>query len=170
MRAYHILSGGQKCSNSERNIFQATLALKDRIASLRHHRRAGKLVSSDLDHAFDRVRHSFLFGTMRSLGFNQRLFTLLSQIAGRSTSRLLVNGHLSRPIDIQRSVRQGDPLAMHLFVLYLDPLVRRLEQVCGSDILVAYADDITVIVSSAEQIEARRWALFYGVECSSGFQ
>lgn len=167
MRAHHILSDAQKCSNSERNIFQATLALKDRIASLRHHRRAGKLISFDLDHAFDRVRHSFLFGTMLSLGFNQRFVSLLSQIACRSTSRLLVNGHLSSPIDIQRSVRQGDPLSMHLFVLYLHPLISRLEQACNTDLLVAYADDISVIVSSTAQIDTIS-ELFTRFEASAG--
>ncbi|XP_062541831.1 uncharacterized protein LOC134209820 [Armigeres subalbatus] len=156
MQAHRILSAGQKCSNAERNIFQATLALKDRIASLRHHRRPGKLISFDLENAFDRVRHSFLFDTMRSLGFNEELIALLARIASRSTSRLLVNGHLSRSFDISRSVRQGDPLSMHLFVLYLHPLVCRLEQVCGEDLLVAYADDISVIVTSPWQIEAMR--------------
>ncbi|XP_062541857.1 uncharacterized protein LOC134209851 [Armigeres subalbatus] len=123
MQAHRVLSNGQKCSNAERNIFQATLALKDRIANLRHHRRAGKLISFDLENAFDRVRHSFLFETMRSLGFNEELISLLSNIASRSTSRLLINGHLSRSFEITRSVRQGDPLSMHLFVLYLHPLL-----------------------------------------------
>ncbi|XP_062557853.1 uncharacterized protein LOC134222706 [Armigeres subalbatus] len=156
MQAHRILSAGQKCSNAERNIFQATLALKDRIASLRHHRRPGKLISFDLENAFDRVRHSFLFDTMRSLGFNEELIALLARIASRSTSRLLVNGHLSRSFDISRSVRQGDPLSMHLFVLYLHPLVSRLEQVCGEDLLVAYTDDISVIVTSPWHFEAMR--------------
>lgn len=168
MKAHRILSDGQKCSNSERNIYQATLALKDRIASLRHRRRPGKLLSFDLDHAFDRVRHSFLFSTMRSIGFNQQFVTLLSQIANRSTSRLLINGHLSRPITIQRSVRQGDPLAMHLFVLYLHPLVYRLEQACGGeDTLVAYADDISVISTSARRIDEMR-ELFKQFELAAG--
>lgn len=49
LRAHHVLSDGQKCWNSERNICQATLALKDRIANLRHHRRARKLISFDLE-------------------------------------------------------------------------------------------------------------------------
>ena len=167
VREHHVLSDGQKCANSERNIFQATLALKDRIAKLRHHRRAGKLISFDLDHAFDRVRHSFLFETMRSLGFNRDLIALLALIASRSTSRLLINGHLSAPFEIQRSVRQGDPLSMLLFVLYLQPLVCRLERVCGTDLLVAYADDISVIVTSTTQIEAMM-RLFARFETAAG--
>ncbi|XP_055613686.1 uncharacterized protein LOC129760127 [Uranotaenia lowii] len=167
MKEHRILSDGQKCSNSEQNIFQATLALKDRIASLRHHHRAGKLISFDLDHAFDRVRHSFLFGTMRSLGINEDLIVLLSLIASRSTSRLLINGRLSRPFEIQRSVRQGDPLSMHLFVLYLHPLVYRLERVCANDLLVAYADDISVIVTSTRQIDQMN-GLFLRFERAAG--
>lgn len=98
MRAHHVLSDRQKCSNSKRN---TTLALKDRIASLRHHRRVGKLLSFDLDNAFDRVRHSFLFDIMCSLGFSRELVALLQ---------------------IQSSVRQGDPLSIHLFVLPLHPM------------------------------------------------
>ncbi|XP_062558021.1 uncharacterized protein LOC134222893 [Armigeres subalbatus] len=175
MDAHRVLSNGQKCLNTKRNIFQATLAVKDRIANLRHHRsRLGKLISFDLENAFDRVRHSFLFETMRSLGFNEELISLLSNIASRSTSRLLINGHLSRSFEITRSVRQGDPLSMHLFVLYLHPLVCRLEQVCGDDLLVAYADDISVIVTSPWQIEAmrevfRRFGLAAGATTLSGY-
>ena len=56
---------------------------------------------------------------------------------------------------------------MHLFVLYLHPLVCRLEQACGNDLLVAYADDISVIVTSSEQIEAMN-ELFVRFELVAG--
>lgn len=156
MKEHHILSNAQKCSNAGKNIFQATLALKDRIAQLSARKQVGKLVSFDLDHAFDRVRHSFLFGNMRSLGFHPQLVDLLSRISNLSTSRLLINGHLTNAFPIQRSVRQGDPISMHLFVLYLHPLVVELERVCGTDLVVAYADDITVIATSAFKVHAMR--------------
>ena len=45
---------------------------------------------------------------------------------------------------------------MHLFVLQLHPLISRLEAVCGDDLLVAYADDISVIVTLSKHIEAMR--------------
>ena len=123
MHAHQILSAGQKCSNSDRNIFQATLALKDRIVELTRRGRKGKLVSFDLDHAFDRVDRRFLFRTMRSLGFNIALVNLLSRIAEDSSSRLMVNGHLSPAFSIRRSVRQGDPLSMHFFFFSVVPEV-----------------------------------------------
>lgn len=167
MKLHGILSDGQKCSNAERNIFQATLSIKDRLAQLISRREKAKIISYDLDHAFDRVRTAFLHQTMRSLGFDRRFVDLLACIADRSTSRLLVNGHLSPAFPIQRSVRQGDPISMHLFVLYLHPLVSRLERVCGDDLLVAYADDISVISSSVEKIQ-QMGELFSNFEIVSG--
>lgn len=167
MSTHQILSGSQKCSNAERNIFQATLSLKDRIAQLIARKQRAKLISFDLDHAFDRVRVDFLHRTMCSLGINERFVDLLGCIANRSSSRLLVNGHLSPVFPIQRSVRQGDPLSMHLFVLYLHPLVSRLERVCEGDLLVAYADDISVVTTCVRKIEAMR-ELFSQFEPTSG--
>lgn len=58
-------------------------------------------------------------------------------------------------------------MSMHLFVLYLHPLICRLEQACGNDLLVAYADDISVIVTTAAQIEAMN-ILFTRFEIAAG--
>lgn len=151
-----ILSPAQKCSNGKHNIFQATLSIKDRIASLKENRRRGKLISFDFDHAFDRVDRRFLFRTMESLGFNTDLIALINKIGQLSTSRVLVNGNLSPSFPIQRSVRQGDPIAMHLFVLYIHPLIRNLEGICNGpdDLVTAYADDITVITTTTDKIES----------------
>ncbi|XP_062717027.1 uncharacterized protein LOC134292168 [Aedes albopictus] len=159
MRAHRVLGEAQKCGNTDRNIFQATLAIKDRIAQMIHRKQRGKLISFDLEHAFDRVSRRFLSKTMISLGFNGQLVTLLENIAARSSSRILINGKLSQPFPIQRSVRQGDPLSMCLFVIYLHPLLCRLERVCGTDLIVAYADDISVLVTSSEKVE-RMMTLF----------
>lgn len=43
-----------------------------------------------------------------------------------AVSRVMVNGHLSQPIEQQRGVRQGCPLSPMLYVLYLEPLVGSL--------------------------------------------
>lgn len=83
------------------------------------------------------------------------------------SSRLLINGHLSEPFAIQRSVRQGSPLSMHLFVLYLHPLISKLENVSDGDLIVAYADDITVLSTSIDRIERMR-ELFSRFERASG--
>ena len=156
LKEHTVLNSAQKCSNGRRNIFQATLSIKDRIAFYKEHRRCGKLISFDLDHAFDRVDRRFLFRTMGNMGFNPRLIDLLEKIGRLSTSKILINGHISTAFPIERSVRQGDPFSMQLFVLYLHPLISNLQNICNGpdDLVAAYADDITIITSSPHKIES----------------
>lgn len=165
----NLLSASQKCSNAKRNIFEAVYAIKDRIVELNSKRRRGKLISFDLDHAFDRVNHSFLLRVLRNFHFNPRFVSLLDKIMSVSSSRLLINGNLSPSFPIRRSVRQGDPLSMHLFVLYLHPLLEKLLSICDNplELVVAYADDISVIVVDDNKLEAIRIA-FRNFERSSG--
>lgn len=155
MQDHSVLSPVQKCSNGKKNIFQATLSIKDRIARFKAERKYGKVISFDLDHAFDRVDRRFLFRTMENLGFNVRLINLLTKIGQLSTSKIMINGHLSSSFPIERSVRQGDPIAMHLFVIYLHPLISHLQSICDGpdDMVVAYADDITIITTCVSKVE-----------------
>lgn len=45
---------------------------------------------------------------------------------------------------------------MHLFVLYLHPLLCQLKQVCGDDVIVAYADDVSAVVTNVEKLNEMR--------------
>lgn len=45
---------------------------------------------------------------------------------------------------------------MLLFVLFLHPMISRLEQTSGAELVVAYADDVSIIVTSIQQIETAR--------------
>jgi hypothetical protein len=73
-----------------------------------------------------------------------------------------VNGHLTAPFPIQCSVRQGIPLRIMLFTLYINTLIYHLEQhLWGIRVnrrqrktpVVAYAD-VTVLVSAQQEIVA----------------
>lgn len=162
MVRHNILTPSQKCSNGKRNIFEALLAIKDRIAQIKHTHRQGTLVSFDLDHAFDRVEHKYLFRVMDDMGFNGELTQLLRTIMDHSRSRVLVNGHLSPEFEIRRSVRQGDPMSMHLFVLHLHPLLEKIHTLCDDqlDLSTAYADDISVIVVDNSKIPTLKQLFF----------
>lgn len=71
-------------------------------------------------------------------------------------SDVIVNGRLSPTFPVNRGVRQGCPLSPMIFVLCLDPLLRRLQGSAnirgfvlpnGRNVVVsAYADDITLFV------------------------
>lgn len=149
-----VLSDKQKCSNGRRNIFEATAKILDRLCELKEHRRNALLVAFDFDHAFDRVDHNFLASTMEKMNFNRNLINLLLYCYGNSYSRVLINGKLSPEIKIQKSVRQGDPLSMFLFVIYLQPLLDKLTQTFPHATLNAYADDLSMFIDNEQQLSA----------------
>ena len=153
LEKHNVLTASQKCGR-RRSIFGATLALKDRIAAMIARKAKGKLISFDLDHAFDRVSLPFLRRTMVSLGINPDFVSLLERHSLQAGSRIVLNGHMTARFPIERSVRQGDPLSMLLFCLYMHPLLTKLERICAGGLCVAYADDVTVIATSIEMIEA----------------
>ena len=83
-----------------------------------------------------------------------------------------VNGRRSRVFAIERSVRQGCPLSPLLYVLALEPLLRRLRDRTTNPALrgvpfggpltarvSAFADDITVFVSRRLDIKAVKKAV-----------
>ena len=70
--------------------------------------------------------------------------------AGARTRFLLTR--LSRAIEVSFSIRQGDPIAMILYILYIEPLLLYLERnltgirVAGiGQVLEAYCDDCNVM-------------------------
>jgi Reverse transcriptase (RNA-dependent DNA polymerase)/zinc-binding in reverse transcriptase len=150
-----IINNNQTSCNTGKNITSALCKLRDKIAELKHKRKNGILVSFDFDHAFDRVNHQFLLNILSKLNLNDRLILILKKIFQNSFSRILVNGQLSNEIKIATSVRQGDPLSMMLFVIYVNTLLDKLDEICNTHFttLTAYADDITVIIDSNQKLD-----------------
>jgi len=78
-----------------------------------------------------------------------------------AASSIQINGHLSGSIPNHSSVRQGCPMSMLLFALYVDPLLRILDQKLPGirtgkrvrkTVVVAYADDITIFITTPKVV------------------
>ncbi|XP_055622180.1 uncharacterized protein LOC129765777 [Toxorhynchites rutilus septentrionalis] len=99
------------------------------------------------------------------VGFTDGIIVLVKKRSGDGTARVY------RPISLlnvdYRILSRGDPLSMLLFVIYLHPLLTRLERICGGDICVAYADDITAIITSTTTIN-RIFGVFGEFELVAG--
>lgn len=120
----------------------------------------GILMSLDLEKAFDRVDHNFLWAVLTKFNFPTGFITCLKRLYKNATSQILFNGFLTPAIRILSSVRQGCPLSMALFALYIEPLVRMLyENIFGCLIannfvrVVAYADDLNILVRNNHEFD-----------------
>lgn len=149
-----LISDVQKCSNGTKNIFEATCSIRDKIAETSLKKKTSLLLSFDLEKAFDRTNHNYLFESMAKMGLNANFITFIKTCYNNAFSRILINGKISNPIKIKRSVRQGDPLSMVLFCLYIDPLLQKLKEVCNGEdeIINSYADDISIIINELRKL------------------
>lgn len=107
----------------------------------------------DFCKAFDRVSHRYLMRILQQIGLEARVVSVICNMITGITAPITINGQLTKPIRIDRGVPQGSPLSMSLFVLSLEPLLRRLNEdlsgltIFGGNLTArAYADDVVVLL------------------------
>jgi hypothetical protein len=160
-----ILHPEQHCGVGDATVYDELETIRDAIASAENSRQPLRLISLDFKDAFDNISHTYLFSLLHAYGFSTHLQTCIRDIYTGATSHVKVNGHISRPIPIRSSVRQGCPLSLALFALCLDPLLHSIAQTLPgyrigrlktSIAVLAYADDVTVFLTSpADVMELR---------------
>lgn len=85
------------------------------------------LISLDAKKAFDSVSHEYMHKVLEAYGFSNEFIDVIKLLYKDLQAQILVNGYKSTIIKILRSVKQGDALSCALFILCIDPLIRRLE-------------------------------------------
>ncbi|KAM7284182.1 hypothetical protein ISCGN_001279 [Ixodes scapularis] len=120
--------------------------------------------SIDSEDLSDDSDHLFIVEVLRAFRFPETFISLLQSLYSGLTGHLQVNGCLLPPFPVSRGVRQGCPLSPLLYVLSLDPLLRRLascSRICGfplpgrdSVVVSAYADDVSLFVRNSDSFEA----------------
>ena len=118
------------------------------------------LIILDQSKAFTRVDHWFLVSVLDTAGFQTVFYRWIGMMYRNPQAVVQVNGRRTGTFAIERSVRQGFPLSPVLYILALEPLLRRLRDEGKNPALhgipfsgplttrvSAFADDITVFVS-----------------------
>ena len=124
------------------NIFLAFEAIKWTLESKSKHELS--MILLDFEKAYDRVNWTFLKQVMEKMGFDSTWIHQVMSLNLNATASVIVNGEQSKNFRLQRSVRQGCPLAPYLFLLTVDVLGQMLQhpecQVQG----LRLPDDITI--------------------------
>ena len=81
----------------------------------------------DFEKAYDRVNWTFLRQTMTRMGFHPTWINQVMSLNENAAASVVVNGEQSKTFPLQRSVRQGCPLAPYLFLLTVDVLGQMLQ-------------------------------------------
>ena len=82
------------------------------------------VVNLDWYKAFDLVSMEFTLKALRKLGFGETFVHWVSILYTDIESSVLINNILSDFFPVTRSVRQGCPLSMGLFIIYQEAFYR----------------------------------------------
>jgi len=151
--AGNIISPNQAYSIPGRDIAYTIFTIRDVVDSLNKDGEGGIVLCMDLNKAFDRVEHSFVEQTMRKFGFGERILGWINLLYNNANSCVKVNGALSDPFPLERSVRQGCPLSALLYSISAEPLATLIKgdkeirgipiPYGGLSVIHQYADDTT---------------------------
>ena len=148
-----IINPNQTGGIPGRNMHQNLCIIRDVIANVSEPGREG-IISLDFQKAYDRVDRDFLYAVMRRLNFPGKFIGWIRKIYTGAQARIILNGKLGEPIAMGRGIRQGCPLALYLFTLYVEPLHVCLQNsligtsIGGSRIRTfGYVDDVVILTS-----------------------
>lgn len=116
----------------------------------------GFFLSLDAEKAFDRVAWDFMAATLHAVGIPPHLLQMILALYSNPTARIRVNGCLWGAFSVSNGTRQGCPLSPLIFILTMEPLLRKLREnpdIKGLNInhkqykVAAYADDILLFLT-----------------------
>ena len=126
----------QSCSVPGVSICTSASNLISTIEGVVRNNSTAALLSLDMFKAYDRVNLRYLEKVMESMKIPKEFIEWILALHHNADTCLLLT-FTTRFIPILFSIRQGDPLAMTLFLLYIEPLLLRLQEVSSGVILQA---------------------------------
>ncbi len=78
--------------------------------------------------AFDSVDHKYLLEVLKAYNFPDAYIKWVKVIYNNLEASVLVNGYTTAKFKIEQSVKQGDALSCALFVLAIEPLLRKIQK------------------------------------------
>ena len=154
-----VLTSGQLCSRQSENIlFGATNLISSLLSYQQHCERPGYIVSFDIFKAYDKTSIEFIVKVMRQMCFPVKFISWIRTLHHQASTCFILQ-HLSREVRVRFSVRQGDPLAMPLFLLNIEPLVVKIgTTITGAPVAGLqqrdedYVDDVTCVSSCLQDL------------------
>ena len=115
----------------------------------------------DYEKAFDSVEHDNLFAALRKVGVNEGYVKIIEDIYTNATATIYIDKDVSKPILINRGVRQGDTLSPKIFTAAIEEEVFKKIDLSERGISIdgesmtdlKFADDVGLFTASVKDLE-----------------
>ena len=157
---HKLIHHDQKGFMSGRFLGENIRMIYDIITYAENEQIPGLLMLVDFEKAFDSISWVFIFNVLRYLNFGPSFIKWIEVFYFQSCSCISVNGRYSNWFNIERGVRQGDPLSPYLYLLcaeILSIMLRDNDRVKGMNIndkeflLSQFADDTAICLDGSEE-------------------
>ena len=159
---HKFFSKEQYCGVIGKSIVNCNNTIRDIFYCINENDKELAVMNLDWAKAFDRVNVKFVFQVMDKFGFPKEFIDMIKILYKECKSCVYVNGALSSSFFIKRSIRQGCPLSMLLYVIFQEPVyiaIKTNKMIIGPSLpnkmkitIQGFADDSSVLLSSDRSI------------------
>ncbi len=90
------------------------------------------------------------------LGFPETIINWIKTLYRGARATVIVNGNIGDGIEFERGIKQGCPLSMYLYIIYIEPLIKIIKRnVAGLRLdsktlikICGYVDDIVICTNN----------------------
>ena len=155
-----VLTSNQLCTNKPNSIFDGMFNILSSIDYINSNKKSAFLISFDILKAYDRTRVDFISKVLKAMNFSTTFIKWVETFHINITTQFILNAKLTKELKLSVSIRQGDPMAMPLFLINVEPLLRTInDNISGltfdgqfDEKDEDYVDDVNVISEDLDDI------------------
>ena len=151
-----LIKSGQLASVDGKQILFGVANIISAIEYVNQKKIGAALVSLDQWKAYDRTFIPFLLQVLAAMNFGPKFIAWIEMLHRNISTKFILNV-LTDPIALTFSLRQGDPIAMIGYILYIEPLLMMIKtNIQGlkianiNQIDEDFVDDVNILVESDE--------------------
>ena len=122
-----VIRSGQLCTVGDKNILFGVSNVLSSLLYIKEKKIGACMITLDFFKAYDRVMLDFLLAVMKKMNFSPKFCSWIKMLHAGAKTRFILQ-FLTKVINVNFSIRQGDPLAMISYIIYIEPLLIYLER------------------------------------------